>query len=71
MLYFASTPTSPSGSLARGGVATWSVVMLPMAYGFSSILREGGGASRPTRVANSEAEKSARPSPNAGGIFVR
>src|SRR3954447_18292810 len=71
MLYFASTPTSPSGSADLWGTETLSVVRSPIAYGFTSRLRESGGASMPITLAYSDAEKSARPRPNAGGIFVR
>ena len=51
MPYFASTPTSPSSTFDRAGDATLSVVRLPMAYGFSSMLRVSGGASSPITLA--------------------
>src|SRR5205085_4083272 len=51
MLYFASTPKSPLGSLASFGTALLSVVTSPFRYGFTSRLCEGGGASTPTRLA--------------------
>src|SRR4029079_3294529 len=49
--YFASMPMSLSILFDVGGDATRLVVRFETPYGFSSIMRDGGGASSPTSVA--------------------
>ena len=64
---FASRPTSPDRSSTALGT---SIVALEVRYGFSSTIRELGGASMPTSVAASETSWLA-PWPRAGGSSVR
>src|SRR5262245_30124277 len=52
MPYFASMPMFLSILFAVGGDATRLVVRFETPYGFSSMLREGGGTSSPTSVAS-------------------
>jgi hypothetical protein len=49
--YFASRPMSLSNLFENGGDETRLVVRFETPYGFSSILRAGGGTSMPTSVA--------------------
>jgi len=64
-------PNSGPGSDGKAVGALGSVVRSATAYGLSSRLIDLDGASIPTSCEYSEAEKSALPSPNAGGTRVR
>ena len=70
MLYRASTPISPDGSLLTRGFARKSLDRPETAYGLTSRLREADGTRRPTTPAASELFHSPR-SVSDAGIRVR